>query len=315
MGQPILQIPKTHPTEILSVEFSLLERWGYAELQEALRKRAAESNRSGKASKGIRMQDLSRLRFYISHPALVDPGYPGEGAAEIQGWGLEEAAANTRQYFCRLCRNVLAGPLVPNVRPSKPSRYVWMKLANISQCGHAFCWNCYAEERPGKCPSCATSITDMRRPNSDECFDNERRTSQQLAEPNRRKNKPRRPGDDEFGVQPRMGRPALHKKRNGRRFGENTKKLQKPKKNKRGGKASQKPSAKKMTGKRSETHVNVGKFLAACDSQPWNPVPHSTKTKAALDLVRKWQAEAPDDKIISMHSFPEAPKWVGGTPN
>lgn len=161
----------------------------------------------------------------------------------------------------------------------------------------------------------------MMKPGGDDCFDNERHSSEHLAEPSRRKNKPRRPGDDEFGVQPRMRGSVSRKKRNGRRSAENATKPQSSRKNKRGGKRSQKSSTKKNVGgeapkktltKPSETHMNVQKFLAACDLQPWNPIPHSTKTKAALDLVRKWQAEAPNDKIISMCSFPKAQKEGGG---
>lgn len=115
MGKPILQIPKTHPTEVLNVKFSSLEREEYAQLEEPLRERATEMDGNGEASRVVSMRDLNRLRVYISHPALVNPDYPGGGAAEIQEWGLVETAATTRQYFCRLCLHVLAGPMVPQV--------------------------------------------------------------------------------------------------------------------------------------------------------------------------------------------------------
>lgn len=34
--------------------------------------------------------------------------------------------------------------------------------------------------------------------------------------------------------------------------------------------------------------TNAGRFLRECDKKPWEPTPHSAKTKATLDLITKW---------------------------
>lgn len=68
--------------------------------------------------------------------------------------------------------------------------------------------------------------------------------------------------------------------------------------------------------------MNATKFLKECDAAPWNPVTHSSKTKAVMDLVRQWRDEAQADKIISMlgsrplfffHEYSDSPPsqpWV-----
>lgn len=52
-------------------------------------------------------------------------------------------------------------------------------------------------------------------------------------------------------------------------------------------------------------------FLDACDEKPQEPLPGSTKTTAVLDIVRRWQRESPDDKIIIFTQFTLAAKILG----
>jgi hypothetical protein len=84
----------------------------------------------------------------------------------------------------------------------------------------------------------------------------------------------RKPGDDEFGLQPRLTR----RKTTGKRKG-------KPKKGKKS--RGRRTKAKKDDAI-EQIRTKAGDFLRACDKAPWDPIPHSAKTSAALDLVKKW---------------------------
>jgi hypothetical protein len=93
----------------------------------------------------------------------------------------------------------------------------------------------------------------------------------------KRNKRVRKPGDDEFGLQPRLARlkPAGKRKGKGR-----------PKKGKGGKSRGTKAANDNTLEEQIRTHA--GNFLRACDKKPWDPIPHSAKTKAALGLVKKW---------------------------
>ncbi|KAL2158191.1 hypothetical protein VTH06DRAFT_4759 [Thermothelomyces fergusii] len=97
----------------------------------------------------------------------------------------------------------------------------------------------------------------------------------------------RKPGDDEFGLQPRLTR--------GRKTNKGGKRKKKARS--RVKRSPQGAGSRKNNGI-EQIRTNAGVFLKGCDAKPWDPVPHSAKTRAAMDLITKWQGEAPDDKII-----------------
>ncbi len=88
----------------------------------------------------------------------------------------------------------------------------------------------------------------------------------------------RKPGDDEFGLQPRLAQPRVTKKSKG---GAGKGK----RKNNRG---SRQGAEAKNNGTIKRIQTNASNFLRECDKKPWNPVPHSAKTAAALGLVKQW---------------------------
>jgi hypothetical protein len=89
----------------------------------------------------------------------------------------------------------------------------------------------------------------------------------------------RKPGDDEFGFQPRLGK---RKKAQGRRG--KAKKSKKGKQDKKG-KVRQ---ARTKQDENEQIRSNASEFLKACDKRPWEPIPHSAKTKATMALVNEW---------------------------
>jgi len=97
----------------------------------------------------------------------------------------------------------------------------------------------------------------------------------------KRNKRVRKPGDDEFGLQPRLTREktAGNKKQAGRKAGNRTK-------GRRGGNAK----GSRIKGKDTieQIRTNAGVFLRSCDSRPWAAVPHSAKTEATLRLVKEW---------------------------
>lgn len=135
MGQPILQIPAVRPTEIITVEFSPHEgnlyRCANDKLQQ-LRERARDRKAGGGSEdipKGQLRKYFNYLRYFTSHPALVEPGYLNQKAPQPQVLGImgvEEVIATHEiskkeeppapYYYCRMCRNALIDPRIGEVR-------------------------------------------------------------------------------------------------------------------------------------------------------------------------------------------------------
>ena len=93
---------------------------------------------------------------------------------------------------------------------------------NARKCGHAFCKECLrkSQKKPRPCLSCGTVPTPYAKAGGDECYNHDMNQFQQLlrkyckgpsltAKGNKRV---RKPGDDEFGLQPRLARPRATKK-------------------------------------------------------------------------------------------------------
>ncbi|KAK3296331.1 SNF2 family N-terminal domain-containing protein [Chaetomium fimeti] len=247
----ISNIPENRPAELITVDFSPFEGRLYHltsdKLQE-LRERA-RNHKAGDGSEAIPKGELHRhfdyLRYFTSHPALVEPNYFDQ---------------QTRQ----------------------------------PQCGHAFCKACVKKSQKGSrkdrhCLSCGKTPSTV----SEGGKEYYRHTGgyfeklkgkfagSDFSSKGKRIKRMRKPGDDEFGIQPRLTQ--RKKARRGRR---------KAKKSK-----GRRAKAKKDDAER-RIRTNAGGFLRACDTKPWDPIPHSAKTRATMDLVNKWQKEAPDDKII-----------------
>ncbi|KAK3990137.1 putative DNA repair protein RAD16 [Cladorrhinum sp. PSN332] len=306
MGKAILQIPQTHPIKVVKTDLSPLEIVRYAGMKRELDEILEEVKEAKKMkivipdAKEKIMKLWSHLRFYIAHPSQVDPQYHIEYISAVKEGRLPAVAPATRQYFCRACFHVLSDPMVP-------------------ECGHAICSTC-VDHGVKRCPTCETRIVKTRAGGL-ECFDQARC----LPELKR----PRKPGQDELGQQPRMSgknsrkkttgeadetaAAAAAKKGRGVAKGKGAAKGRGAARGKAAAKgkggASKKARSAKNKGKknapkgkeplgRSETHVNAEALLNHCDSEPWVPIPHSSKTRATLELVKQWQTEAPGDKII-----------------
>jgi hypothetical protein len=93
----------------------------------------------------------------------------------------------------------------------------------------------------------------------------------------KRNKRVRKPGDDEFGLQPRLTRRKTAKKKR--------KAKGKPRKG-NGSKGRGSKAKKDNTLEQIRTHA--GTFLGEYDKKPWDPIPHSAKTNATLELVKKW---------------------------
>ena len=158
-------------------------------------------------------------------------------------------------------------------------------ILNARKCGHAFCKECLRKSRkkPRPCLSCGTVPTSAK-VGSDECYNHDMNQFQQLlrtycegpsltAKGNKRV---RNPGDDEFGLQPRLARPRATKRPKGGAG----------KGRKKNGRRSRQGAKKNDTTKRIQ--INASGFLRECDKKPWSPIPHSAKTAAALGLVKQW---------------------------
>jgi hypothetical protein len=87
-------------------------------------------------------------------------------------------------------------------------------------------------------------------------------------------------GDDEFGLQPQLTQQRKTTRRKGKKKGPTSKK------NKGRGSRKGKKAKKDVTAEQSRS--NAASFLKECDKAPWNPIPHSAKSRAAMDLVKKW---------------------------
>ncbi|AEO69639.1 uncharacterized protein THITE_2024961, partial [Thermothielavioides terrestris NRRL 8126] len=279
MGREIIDVPTPH-METIMVDFCPAERKFYQELRDkynALLERSQISRSAGMSSdvsKGELIRVFNSLRFYTSHPALVDPGYVSEYPSDCV----------TVQCFCRLCRNVLVEPV-------------------IAQCSHAFCRACLRrsqrEQNQRPCLSCGTVPDAARDAEDNECFRHHPTQYAQLVRdywgPDQggkgtRYKRTRKPGEDEFGLQPLLDRQRTTRKRRGRARGRG--------RGRKGQGSRRKTRPKKKDVAEEQIRIHAGAFLRACDQEPWEPIPHGAKTKATLDLVQRWQEEAPDDKII-----------------
>lgn len=127
MGQPILKtMPTAHPTRLITVDFYPDEQELHQRIREqhiGLREKAKALRASG-ISGGVPRGDLTKLfnqlRFFSSHPALVEgaayiPKPKTESTAVVEPQ-VPETPATTVQYFCRLCCLVLAKPGIARVR-------------------------------------------------------------------------------------------------------------------------------------------------------------------------------------------------------
>lgn len=104
------------------VEFSTKEGTRYQNVRGALSKLQEGANNSrgrGEVS-AKRTGDMLRLRnwlrFYTSHPALVERDFHFGENAKLQGDpALPEPTTGAVQYFCRVCRKVLDEPRIGDV--------------------------------------------------------------------------------------------------------------------------------------------------------------------------------------------------------
>ncbi|AEO57331.1 hypothetical protein MYCTH_2117854 [Thermothelomyces thermophilus ATCC 42464] len=271
MGDGV-DIPKSRPTELITVEFSPLEASMHQPTKDRLQqlREHSETRKGADRSLAVPSGELRRLfnylRYFPSHPALVEPTY---------------LSRQPLQYFCRACRNALVSPL-------------------IAECGHAFCRECLRKVSKEKgfaprCPGCGENLGSAREAGA-ECYRHnpdqfreltKRYASTAMPQDDKRMKRVRKPGDDEFGLQPRLVRGKKTNKGGKRRN-----------KSKSGTKRSSQRAKSKRNNEIEQIRTNAGAFLKECDTRPWDPIPHSAKTRATMDLIAKWQEEAPDDKII-----------------
>jgi hypothetical protein len=87
-------------------------------------------------------------------------------------------------------------------------------------------------------------------------------------------------GDDEFGLKPLLTQRRKTTRGKGRKKGTTSKNNK--------GRGSRKGKKAKRDATAEQTRSNAANFLKACDKAPWNPIPHSAKSRAAMDLVAKW---------------------------
>ncbi|KAK4152647.1 P-loop containing nucleoside triphosphate hydrolase protein [Chaetomidium leptoderma] len=283
----IANIPEDRPTELIMVEFSGVEGDMHKELRDKhntareLNKASQDNKRPLAVPKGVIIRLFNQLRYFTSHPALVDPNYLSKQSPQPdikQEEPTEVIKTAAFHYFCRACCNALVDPY-------------------IAACGHAFCKNCLKKAPKGKqpriCLSCGTVPVEPK-PGGDDCYRHTTNHFERLMErfgdrvgtKAKRTKRVRNPGDDEFGLQPRLAQ----RKRKGRR------KANKGAKTK--GRGSRKGAKAQKDATVEEIRAHARDFLRECDKKPWDPVPHSAKTSAAMNLVKKWQTEAPGDKII-----------------
>ncbi|KAL2263920.1 hypothetical protein VTK26DRAFT_4301 [Humicola hyalothermophila] len=277
MGKPILAVPEPEPPQVIAVEFSPIERAFYQKVLDTYRGYQEQRSIAGSGvskplvAKGEMAKLFHTLRFSTSHLALVQPDiFANQTAEGGESIPPDTAPATTFHCYCRICRKVLDQP-------------------HTGSCGHVFCRRCVTGKR--KCVTCGTVVTaDGLKPAGDDCYrpikpGRLRRFLNQLSACS-----PRKPGDDEFGLQPTLSSRRVSSKpapRGARGKGMSRAQLRRRKAKKR--------KKKDLTDK---VRDNTAKFLRVYDRVPWNPIPHSAKTKAAMELVRQWNDEAPDDKII-----------------
>ncbi|GAB1320862.1 DNA repair protein RAD16 [Madurella fahalii] len=292
MGKPIIQIPKTHPPEVINVAFSPLEHGIYREIRDRYTQICDDANTSAAlgGTSVVPKEEIAKLfhflRYFSSHPALLRPECLASNEnPEIKGPEPLEVTTTVIHFYCRLCRNVLEEP-------------------RIGVCGHAFCKRCISAyrkvKREARCLSCNAQVTlERTKPAGDDCFypishheglagvlDGSCQKGKQRTATQRRK-----PGDDECGLQPRLAAGAANK--DGRRKNSAKRKSKSTGRRERG-----KIKKARTDDGMGPMRANARAFLRRCDEEPWNPIPHGVKTRAALELVQKWQKEAPEDNII-----------------
>ncbi|KAK0716459.1 P-loop containing nucleoside triphosphate hydrolase protein [Apiosordaria backusii] len=294
MGAPILQIPRAHPVEVVRVELSPFEREVYDQKKRDLKKltdrtqQYREARQTSDVSRGAMRRAFDHLRFFSSHPALVERTWyeAQEKQALADASKLLVDDEVKCKCFCKHCK----------------------------RCGHLFCGSCFnnqlrlARKRGDApcCPCCGGPV-DRLKSGAKNC------PSHQMDDlPSIGRSRPwRNPGDDDNGMQPRFSARQTNiedeskqsdkedkgnsKKSGSRKKGKSDKgtKSGKPK-----GHQSKIKKQKQPTVTVQHTRKNTAKFLKSADKTPWKPIPHSAKTKATIDLVNKWQSEAPNDKII-----------------
>jgi hypothetical protein len=135
LGQPILQIPEARCTELVMVEFSPSEREKHSKAWNRLAQ-LREQTKSGSvvALDGELRRLFNYLKFFTSHPALVEPWSPQPSNPAPQQTQTPQQHSRASQqpqpetqtvaeamdtsathYFCRLCCNVLVAPLLGKV--------------------------------------------------------------------------------------------------------------------------------------------------------------------------------------------------------
>ena len=119
IGQPILQIPENRPTELITVEFSPIESDLYRSANEKLQqlRERAKNRKPGDGSEAIPKGELRKwfnyLRYFTSHPALVEPTYINQQA--LRRLAPETEGTPVPYYFCRACCNALTEPCIGDV--------------------------------------------------------------------------------------------------------------------------------------------------------------------------------------------------------
>ncbi|KAK3944337.1 SNF2 family N-terminal domain-containing protein [Diplogelasinospora grovesii] len=289
MGKPILQIPKTHPTQVIRVDLSPQEKEFQENIKQA-RKHVQQLDKYDKHDKlsGEAVRLFLQQRLLCSHFELIDQEHrrTQSKARDHGDPNPENVVPSPRHFFCGICAKVLLD-------------------GQVSDCKHAaFCRKCVTKDRKFKreCPSCKSLIT-RTHSGGDACFQSSIPQYPGGLSASRRRGKGkgtgkgkgrgnsyepwrRGPGDDGNGFQPKLD-------------GQGKIRTDKTKKRKaRGSKKAQKGTSGAHEKVPKQLHANAGKFLHKCDKAPWEPIPHSAKTKKTLELICEWQREAPDDKII-----------------
>ncbi|KAK4639790.1 hypothetical protein QC761_711460 [Podospora bellae-mahoneyi] len=294
MGAPIFQIPKAHPVQVVTVNFSPFEMEVYGRTnrrQMALEVRRQAYQDAGQPydpgpEKGTMQKIVDHLQFFTSHPALVEPEWYEDQENQDKS-RLPEPSEVKCNCFCRYCRRV--------VTPA----------SKLADCGHLFCASCFGNlitrhhnKEKACCPSCNKPVGSGRS-GKGSCPSHHGMP----ILPRDNGHTYRHFGDDDNGFQPRFSkhqettRKGTKKKARRAKSG---KKKRHPSKRRKATKANNKGGKQKRQTVQTvqQTRANTLNFMKGVDSHPWDPVPHSAKTKATLDLIDGWQSEAPEDKIM-----------------
>lgn len=164
MGKTILDIPELQPTELILVDFSAAEGQRYRYVKSGHSRIRGQPRIKRGGSKGDSKRLFNWLRFFTSHPALVEPTFflnqpqPAEtqpekeqdrpAGAQFEGTDqlvetrldgeadqpagtqpkgeskLTETTTGTIQAFCRICSKVLVEPHIGDVSTSSFALYM-----------------------------------------------------------------------------------------------------------------------------------------------------------------------------------------------